>query len=70
LANPRAFVIAELISPEDVTVVRRGQRRHTHLSGGLEQLVDPGSTIEYGVLGAHVRWTKLLSDAGCADIET
>ncbi len=50
----------ELIGSEDVTVVRRGQGRHTHLSRGLEQLVDPGGTIEHGVLGVYVQVDEAL----------
>ena len=50
----------ELVGPEDVTVVRRGQGRHTHLSRALEQLVDAGGAIEHGVLGVHVQVDEAL----------
>ena len=50
----------ELKGSEDVTMVRRGQGRHSHLGRGLEQLVDAGSTIEHGVLGVHMQVDEAL----------
>ena len=56
--------LPELVGAEDEAVVGRRDRRHPLLGRRRHQLVDPGRTVEHGVLGVVVEVDEALLGAG------
>ncbi len=52
--------LPELVCPEEVAVVGHRDRRHAHLLGGREHVLDPRGTVEHGVLGVVVQVDEVL----------
>ena len=59
-----ACLAVEVVGPEDVAVVGDRDGRHLLLDGGVQQLTDPGGTVEHGVLGVHVQVHERVGHTG------
>ncbi len=56
----------EVVGAEDVAVVGHRDRVHAQLGGPLEHVVQPGGTVEHGVLGVHVQVDEAVLASGVA----